>query len=612
MARTRAQATLEKGFPLSESKAQEPQDIQSRTGASTRAKSNRRIPPSTIRETPSQQDPPALQSRGRKRKEPIENPVEPELGNRASTRAAAVQATKRPLEEAEEDLFRAKKARLTEADAQQAGLEDGKAEQAAKLHLQQPNPISPNRGYASFLKEFVDPVPPPEPVHTSVSEWLKSVGSDQDKRCRSDNHLQHPDNDPISRNLARSAPDMGCRDADGFAVPPTPSAETLSSRNSYVASVTPSDVTDSGRSSGRSLVEDPFYRERNLAANNIYMRPLTQEFPPHVADLVDEVRKDRDSPGPSLDKIRGDPNLAAFQWMGAGESDVEEYFRTHIFPYPGVTEDLRRSDRLPMAKHAVPSAASKLKVSNPVPDMLYGYSSTAFPQQQAQLISMGTEMVANNQGLTYPFFVIEFKGDGPTGGGTMWVATNQCLGGSASCVKIAERLNNRLRKCESDEIQPINSAAFSIAMSGTEARLYVSWKHNELDYYTASVDCFLLQKPKDYLEFRKYVRNIIDWGKDKRLEEIRDSLDCLLEESMKRSSKAAKSRQPPSDGSATSSGKKPRSTSSRQIAVDPAARKLGRIGNRMRQGHEMSLRSLLVTLAGTRALSTPITTLHPK
>ncbi|KXX77075.1 hypothetical protein MMYC01_206328 [Madurella mycetomatis] len=488
--------------------------------------------------------------------------------NRASTRdAAAVQATKRPLDEAFKDPLPAKKARLTETDAQQPRVEDKKAEQAARLPLQQPKPTTPYRGCASFLKEFVDSVPPPEPAHTFVSEWLKSVGSDRDKRCRSDSHLQHSGDDPISRNLARSAPEMGYpRDADGFAVPPMPaSTEAPSYRASYPASATPSDVTDSGRSSGRSLVEDPLYRDMNLAANNISMRPPFEEFPQHIADLVDEVRKDRNSPGPSLDQIRQDPNLAAFQWMGAGEPQVEEYFRTNIFPYPDLTESLQRSDRQPMARHAVPSTGSKLKVSNPVPDMLYGYNRHgAFPQQQSQLISMGAEMVANNQGLIYPFFVIEFKGDGPTGGGTMWVATNQCLGGSASCVNIAERLNNQLRKCESDKIRQINSAAFSIAMSGTEARLYISWKHNELDYYMASVDCFLLQKPKDYLEFRKYVRNIMDWGNDKRLKEIRNSLDCLLEESRKRSSEAAKSRQPPSDGSATSSGKKPRSSSSRK------------------------------------------------
>jgi hypothetical protein len=90
------------------------------------------------------------------------------------------------------------------------------------------------------------------------------------------------------------------------------------------------------------------------------------------------------------------------------------------------------------------------------------------------------------------------------------VATNQCLGGSASCVNIAERLNRQLRECKSAEVQPIDSAAFSIAMSGTEARLYISWKHNELDYYMRRVKSFLLQEPDHFLEFRKYVRNIID------------------------------------------------------------------------------------------------------
>ncbi|KAK5656497.1 hypothetical protein OQA88_4474 [Cercophora sp. LCS_1] len=92
-------------------------------------------------------------------------------------------------------------------------------------------------------------------------------------------------------------------------------------------------------------------------------------------------------------------------------------------------------------------------------------------------------------------------------------------------------------------------------MNGTEARLYVSWKHNDLDYYMQKVDSFLLQEPQDYIEFRKHVKNIIDWGKDKRLKEIRESLDTLLEEGRKRASKAAKSRPPPTK-SATSKSKK--------------------------------------------------------
>lgn len=431
--------------------------------------------------------------------------------------------------------------------------------------LQQPKPKPSTRAYASFLKDFIDPVhphPPPESVHTSVSEWLDSVGSHREKRCRSDSHLDQTDDDPISRKFTRSAPEMAyTRDADGFVVPPTPpSIAFRSEAPADIGSDTPSDI--SGRSSGRSLVEDPLYRDLNLAENNIYMRSSREKFPEHIAGLVDHIRRDRDSPGPSPDQVWEDAALEELG-TGAGEPKVEKYFQTKIFYDPQPGDVLDRADRQPMAKH--PNTGSKHKVSNPVPDMLYGYSRHgAFAQQQPQLNSMGREPVANNQGLIYPFFVIEFKGDGPTGGRTMWAVTNQCLGGSASCVNIVERFNRQLRQCKSDAVCPINSAAFSIAMSGTEARLYISWKHNDLDYYMANVQSFLLQDPEHYLKFRKYVLNIIDWGKDRRLNEIRISLDALLEEGRKRASEAAKARQPPSVGSATSSGKRHKSSSSRR------------------------------------------------
>jgi hypothetical protein len=300
-----------------------------------------------------------------------------------------------------------------------------------------------------------------------------------------------------------------------------------------------------------------------LTANNIYIRPFYEEFPEDIAGLVNYICMDRNSPGPLSDQLRQDTDLYDLE-MGTAEGDVEKYFHANVFPDPKLSDSLKRSDRLPMAKHVVPDFGSKLKVSNPVPDMLYGYNRLgAFTDgQQAQFNSMGTEMIANSQSLSYPFFVIEVKADGPSGAGSLWVATNQCLGASASCVSIVERLNRQLRLCKSNKVQPIDSTAFSIAMNATEARLYISWKHDELKYYTRKVDSFLLQKPNDYVEFRKYVRNIIDWGKDRRLKEIRDSLNILLEESRKTASQLAKSRPSPSDDSASSSSHKRKDSSS--------------------------------------------------
>jgi hypothetical protein len=452
---------------------------------------------------------------------------------------------------------------------------------------QQPKPLPLKRPHALLLEDLVDSLPSspplkryrPESVDSFVAQWVESASGSEsyrERHCRSDTLLGHSDGDFIPRRLTKSAPNMEYRrDADGFALPPTPAstrsrsyradAEDDAQVSPYGPSVAPSDMSGASTGSGRkSLVEDPYYRDMNLATNNIYLRDIDEEFPEYITSLLDHVRKDRDSPGPSSDQLRHDADLRWLE-MGTGEPAVEDYFKANIFPNPKPSDSLYRINRNPMAKHVVPDVGSKLKVSNPVPDMLYGYNRLgAFPHQQTKLISMGTEIVANSQGLIFPFFVIEFKADGPGGSGSMWVATNQCLGGSASCVNIAERLNRQLRQCKNKEVRPIDSAAFSIAMNGTEARLYVSWKHDELKYYTRKVDSFLLQKPKDYVEFRRYVRNIIDWGKDKRLNEIRDSLNSLLEESRQTASQRAKSRPPPSsDDPARNSSQKRKSSSSR-------------------------------------------------
>lgn len=464
----------------------------------------------------------------------IELPQSPRAQSSLSqdlARPASSQSTKRLLEPtSDSDLLSAKRAQLTRTDVQRFG-EDENAEQVAQ---QRPKPTPPRGSNALSRKPLIDRAPP---------------------------------------NLPK--PESSNGNADGIVVPPTPASTASRSyredaENEVWATPTksaaPLDSTDSspssGRRSGKSLVSHRRYRDTNLASNNIYLRPLHEPFPEDIADLVDYIGRDRGSPGPFPDQVRQDAELNEL-WAGAGEAKVEEYFRGKIFPKYGSSGSLDRADRQQMAKWTVPyTEESEHNVSTPVPDIFYGYNRNgAFPQHQDQLNSMGTEMVASNQyhGLLYPFFVIEFKGDD----GSMWVATNQCLGASASCVNVAEKLNRQLRQLNSGEVRPIDSAAFSIAMNGTEARLHITWKHNETHYYMAQVKGFLLQDPSQYIKFRKYVRNIIDWGNDRRLNEIRVSLD-LLEESKKRDSEAAKSPKTPSDGQAASRGKKRKSLLSRR------------------------------------------------
>lgn len=209
------------------------------------------------------------------------------------------------------------------------------------------------------------------------------------------------------------------RDADGFVLPSIPASarsrlHRADTNDEALVSSSGESVTSSGRPSGKSLVADSSYRRLNLAANHIYLRDVDEGFPEYIAKLVHDFGQGRNSPGPSLDQLRHDADLHQLE-KGAGESEVEDYFKTNIFPKSGPSGSLKRIDRLPMLKYVIPDVQSKLKVSTPMPDMLFGYTEEAFPQQHTQLISMGNEMVANSQGLMYPFFIIEVKADGPSG-----------------------------------------------------------------------------------------------------------------------------------------------------------------------------------------------------
>ncbi|KAK5656496.1 hypothetical protein OQA88_4473 [Cercophora sp. LCS_1] len=154
--------------------------------------------------------------------------------------------------------------------------------------LQQPTPKPPER--ASFPE---DPIAPTD----AISEWLESVVTDRERRCRSDSYLHASDDSPIPRKLTRSASRMAdTRDAKGYA-------------GSFAPLITLSDNTSATPGSGRSsraLVEDPCYRSQNLAANHAHMRHRYEPFPEHVASVVDYARKKRDSPGPSPDDVYRD------------------------------------------------------------------------------------------------------------------------------------------------------------------------------------------------------------------------------------------------------------------------------------------------------------------
>jgi CRISPR/Cas system CMR-associated protein Cmr1 (group 7 of RAMP superfamily) len=108
---------------------------------------------------------------------------------------------------------------------------------------------------------------------------------------------------------------------------------------------------------------------------------------------------------------------------------------------------------------------------------------------------------------------------------------------------VADRLNELLRKCDKP-VRSIDNTSFSIALNEYSAKLFITWRHEDSDYFVLDFKAFLLEDLEHYKQFQKYVKNILEWGRGERLKDIRAALDSLLEEKRETTAKTAKPREP--------------------------------------------------------------------
>ncbi|KAK7926785.1 hypothetical protein PG985_003783 [Apiospora marii] len=399
-----------------------------------------------------------------------------------------------------------------------------------------------------------------ESLSSRVTDWLSQLPPDSPSDPDMFGKLKRDKGKGKSKSDGSSA-------AGGYDTP-AQSAQSAQSAPSVVSGVSrPPTVASTGTyqsssSTGRQ-VERQDYRRVNLMENGIEMLPRKTPLPAHVSALCNTIGKPRTSPEPTPEEAEQEMAfLQSLQFHGATEAEVEDHYKDDLFPGgKRVCKDGLAFRAKPTFQHCIPSGPSPNKVSKPIPDLVYGYTTkpefTKFSESDrvaGQKLTPPMGEIASSGDLSFPFFVIEFKGAGPVNGNP-WVATNQCLGGSATCVETAERLNRLLRQYPN--AKTVDNTTFSIAMDQGMASLYVSWSSDKLKYYMRDVDYrFDLENPEKYVLFRRYVKNILDWGKGPRLREIQEAFDFLLEEDRKRASAQARQRPPPST-SGTPSSKRP-------------------------------------------------------
>lgn len=299
-----------------------------------------------------------------------------------------------------------------------------------------------------------------------------------------------------------------------------------------------------GSSKGRPdrLVTLPTYRKENLEENSIFLVTENDKaYPAEVANLVAVVGTRPKEQTLSIEDVQKIGELNNL-WEYSAESRVSSFFRDTVLSNKTTErpDPLLRDEKEKIKASQVPNnPSSRHNVSIPTPDMLYGYSDEiAFSseewQSQSSLFSTCTkaEAVANKAQLLFPFLVVEAKGDG-----ALRIAVNQCLGGASACVRIANRLNERLRRVSGGQAELIDSTAFSVALNGIVAILYVTWfSAEEKQYYMRQVRCFRLSPchPGDFVEFHYYIHNILDWGRNARLAQIKAGLRRLKDFELQR------------------------------------------------------------------------------
>lgn len=393
-----------------------------------------------------------------------------------------------------------------------------------------------------------------ESLSSRVTDWLSQLPPDSPSDPDMFGKLKRDKGKGKGKSDGSSA-------AGGYDTPAqsAPSAASVMSGVSRPPTVASTGTHQSSASTGRQ-VERQDYRRVNLMENGIEMLPRKTPLPAHVSTLCNTIGKPRTSPEPTPEEAEQEMAfLQSLQFHGATEAEVEDHDKDDLFPGgKRVCKDGLAFRAKPTFQHCIPGGPSPNKVSKPIPDLVYGYTTKPgfmkFTESQrlaGQKLNPPLGEIASSGDLSFPFFVIEFKGAGPVNGNP-WVATNQCLGGSATCVETAERLNRLLRQYPN--AKTVDNTTFSIAMDQGMASLYVSWSSEQPKYYTRDVDYrFDLENPEKYVLFRRYVKNILDWGKGPRLREIQEAFDFLLEEDRKRASAQARQRPPPSTGGPPSS-----------------------------------------------------------
>ncbi|KAL9039960.1 MAG: hypothetical protein Q9180_002212 [Flavoplaca navasiana] len=212
------------------------------------------------------------------------------------------------------------------------------------------------------------------------------------------------------------------------------------------------------------------------------------------------------------------------------------------------------------------------RISNPKPDILYGYDLASFTEEEALVNASYKKIASISEGIAHPFFDIEVK----TGGDFEEAVDVACTGGAAM-VQAHRRLQALVISTDSKTKGPTNNKpyadtstmAYSMVLMPFVACIYVHWaevKGERVVYHMHLAGSYAINMVKNMKECRAAVRNVLDWGLGERRKDINGLLQTIHER-YKETTKGAKGKGKSAE--ATSGGKdQPPASKKHRISVD--------------------------------------------
>ena len=433
------------------------------------------------------------------------------------------------------------------------------------INVQCPQPSRPLKRKASELdpanlKEHIYKRPILYSPSESITNWLRDIPPvHKIIRSRSDSFLlrnmsgtsnisrpgsaqpnvfneQPPYQPPSPLSLAITATSM----PPPAYIPPSPSLRTASLPSSVdqqsLLSRTSTTKEDSKKS---QRVKHPAYRD-DLASHHVYIDSYGMSLPDEIRDFAQKT----------IEKARGSPLLSDQQTdriqheLSALDNADEETTRTGYAAIPLFPKKLDYEEgpnqysiaigaNLPFDRTALPVGSSTRSppIVTPSPDFHYGFPYESFNDSPAPLPDVLQHprlhpYAKPTTAAYWPFFAVEFKSQSRLG--SRWVAANQNAGTGSHCVNSIETLLNNVRS--SDDRNPTDSVAFSCIVDSDDASLWVHWRQlGDRPRFTSSeIGHYHLHRKNEVQDLRSSVRNIIDFGLEKRLPMIKDALYKLI------------------------------------------------------------------------------------